>query len=263
MNTLPTFLIGVMFALITSPLWAAEDPSLPADPLADKVIVTGAVPDEASRAVIVGRLRSLFGAANVIDQLEVGGVTPPPNWSNYTSNALNDSLKQVHKGQLSINGTRIELQGTVDSPELREKVATDIATALNETYTVENALAVGADSQNVLDETLADRVVEFNIGAATLTVEGQKILDEIAVAIESLGNPSIQIIGHTDSTGNRLANIGLSLARADSVKAYLTDKGIPQAQMTALGAGPDHPITTNDTAEGRAKNRRIEFRIVK
>ncbi|WP_078120458.1 OmpA family protein [Thiosocius teredinicola] len=263
MNTLSKHLIGAALTLITLSAAAAEDRQLPADPLADKVIVNGAVPDEASRAAIVGRLRSLYGVSNVIDQLEVGGVTPPPNWTNYVTGALTDNLTQVHEGQLNIDGTRVELLGSVDSEELRSKVATDIAAALNETYTVENALAVNGNSQTVLDDTLADRVVEFNVGKATLTNEGQQILDEIATAMDTLGNPQIQVIGHTDSTGNRLANIGLSLARADTVKAYLANKGIPETQMTALGAGPDHPITSNDTAEGRAKNRRIEFRIVK
>lgn len=242
---------------------AAPDTNTLPDPLADKVIISGNVPDEATRAAILARVRELYGAGRVIDQMEVGGVSAPPNWSAYTASALTDSLTQVRHGQLRIDGTKVALQGVVTSAETRKQVATDIAKAFNETYTVDNALTVTPEPQAMIDDTLADRVVEFRSGSAKLTELGQKTLDEIAQVIIDLGYPPLQVVGHTDSLGNRLTNIGLSLARADSVKQYLIAKGVPDNTMTALGAGPDHPITTNDTPEGRAKNRRIEFRILK
>jgi OmpA-OmpF porin, OOP family len=71
----------------------------------------------------------------------------------------------------------------------------------------------------------------------------------------------VEIIGHTDNQGLRRSNLVLSQARAESVKAYLAGKGIGTNTLTALGQGPDRPVTTNDSAEGRARNRRIEFRV--
>jgi OmpA-OmpF porin, OOP family len=71
---------------------------------------------------------------------------------------------------------------------------------------------------------------------------------------------TVEIIGHTDNSGNRASNIALSQARADAVKGYLVAKGISPQQLTTNGVGPDQPVASNDTTDGRARNRRIEFR---
>ena len=113
----------------------------------------------------------------------------------------------------------------------------------------------------MLDKTLSNRVVEFESGSATLTPLGRTILDEMTAAIKQIGSPKIQLIGHTDSQGNRQANVALSLARAGTVRNYLVEKGIPADTLSAAGSGPDQPVASNDTFEGRAKNRRIEFRL--
>lgn len=259
----PRILATALLCLVNSVVFAQASASrLPSGSNeAAQVIASGSVPDEASRAAILGKLRDLYGAANVLDRLEVGGVVPPPNWTEHVSKLLNGKLKEVHKGQLQVNGTQVAIKGNVANEALRQQVVSDMATALNPTYTVDNGLVVVAGAQNVLDKTLSSRVVEFEIGSATLTLPGQAILDEMASAIRQIGSPKVQVIGHTDSSGDRLANIGLSLARANAVRSYLIGKGIPAESLSAVGSGPDHPVTTNETADGRAKNRRIEFRL--
>lgn len=232
----------------------------PAGP-AKEVVVSGVVPDEAARSAILGRLRELYGAAAVVDRLEVGGVVPPPNWTEYMGKLLGPNLKQVRGGQLTVSGTQVALKGTVGNEALRQQIVSDMATALNPTYTVDNALVVGAGAQSMLDQTLSNRVIEFEVGSATLTPAGVAIVDEMAQAISRLGAPRIQIIGHTDSSGERMSNVVLSLSRANSVRDYLVSKGLPGEMLSALGAGPDRPLASNDTPEGRAKNRRIEFRL--
>lgn len=227
-----------------------------------KVIASGTVPDEAARAAILARLRELYGAQNVLDRLEVGGVVPPPNWSDNMTKILTPNLKQVHKGQLQVSGTQISIKGNVSNEALRQQVVSNMATALNPTYSIDNGLvAAGGEAQNILDKTLSNRVVEFESGSATLTLAGRAILDEMGAAIKQLGNPKVQLIGHTDSQGNRQANVALSLARASTVRNYLIEKGIPAEALAASGSGPDQPVASNDTLEGRAKNRRIEFRL--
>ena len=227
-----------------------------------KVVASGSVPDEASRAAILARLRELYGTQNVVDRLEVGGVVPPPNWSENMTKILTSNLKQVHKGQLQVSGTQVALKGNVANEALRQQVVSEIATSLNPTYSIDNGLIVAAgEAQGVLDKTLSNRVVEFESGAATLTPAGRAILDEMGGAIKQIGTPKIQLIGHTDSQGNRQANVALSLARANTVRNYLIEKGIPAETLSASGSGPDQPVASNDTVEGRAKNRRIEFRL--
>ena len=231
--------------------------------VAGKVIVAGKVPDEASRAAVLGKLRELYGAANVIDRLEVGGVVPPPNWSEYMGKLIGPNLKQVHRGQLHVYGTQVAIRGNVANEALRQQVVSDMATALNPTYSIDNALVVNAgEAQSVLDDALSNRVVEFESGSATLTPKGVAILDEMVGAIRKIGAPRLQVVGHTDSSGSRLANVGLSLARAETVRNYLIEMGISAESLNAVGSGPDHPVATNDSADGRAKNRRIEFRLV-
>lgn len=227
-----------------------------------KVIASGSVPDEASRATILARLRDLYGAQNVVDRLEIGGVVPPPNWSENMAKILAPNLKQVHKGQLQVSGTQIAIKGQVANEALRQQVVSNMATSLNPTYSIDNGLvAAGGEAQSLLDKTLSNRVVKFESGSATLTASGRAILDEMAAAIKQIGAPKVQLIGHTDSQGNHQANVALSLARASTVRNYLIDKGIPVESLSASGAGPDQPVASNDTAEGRAKNRRIEFRL--
>lgn len=227
-----------------------------------KVVASGSVPDESSRAAILARLRELYGAQNVVDRIEVGGVVPPPNWSDNMAKIISPNLKQVHKGMLQVNGTQVAVKGNVSNEALRQQIVSQIANSLNPTYSIDNGLTVaGGEAQNVLDKTLSNRVVEFESGSATLTPAGRAILDEMGVAIKQIGTPKIQLIGHTDSQGNRQGNVALSLARASTVRSYLMEKGIPADSLSASGSGPDQPVATNDTAEGRAKNRRIEFRL--
>lgn len=225
------------------------------------VVVSGTVPDEAARAAILGKLRGLYGDDGVVDQIEVGGVTPAANWVQHATRLIDADLRHIRNGEVRIVGQQVSLTGSVTSEATRQQLIERVASALSPNHIVRSALTVADAPQAVLDRTLADRVIEFESGSATLTAAGIRILDEMAASIATLADPRIQIVGHTDSHGNRLANIGLSLERANAVRDYLSSRGIPAETMTALGAGPDAPVAGNDTAEGRARNRRIEFRI--
>ncbi|MEW5789034.1 MAG: OmpA family protein [Pseudomonadota bacterium] len=255
-------LLATALGLLTVLPAAAQTPETrPNADDAGKVVAAGRVPDEAARAAILGRLRDLYGAEAVVDRLEVGGVVPPPNWTEYMTRLLGPGLKQVHQGKLTVNGTQLAVQGKVANEALRQQVVSDMATGLNPTYTVDNRLVVGS-GQSVLDDTLSNRVVEFESRSANLTPAGAAILDEMAAAIARLHHPRLQVIGHTDGRGNRTANIELSLSRAATVRDYLVKKGIPETAITPLGAGPDRPVADNGTEAGRARNRRIEFRLL-
>ncbi|PRF96216.1 cell envelope biogenesis protein OmpA [Burkholderia ambifaria] len=233
----------------------------PANATPGQVVAGGKVPDEATKAAVLQKLRDTYGAANVVDQIEVGDVATPPNWSANVQKLLGAQLKQISKGQLKINGTQIEVKGEVHNEAQRQQLASDMANTLNPTYTIKNGLRVSASEQGLLDQTLANRTIEFETGSATLTPQGRQILDQMAAALSKLQNRTVDIIGHTDNSGNRTSNIALSQARADAVKGYLITKSIPPQQMTTTGVGPDQPIAPNDTADGRARNRRIEFRV--
>ncbi|AOJ00774.1 flagellar motor protein MotB [Burkholderia mayonis] len=239
---------------------AIVSPPPPANATPGQVVAGGKVADEATKAAVLQRLRDTYGAANVVDQIEVGDVATPPNWSTNVQKLIGPQLKQISKGQLRIDGTQIDVKGEVHNEAQRQQLASDMANALNPTYTIKNGLRVSASEQGLLDQTLANRTIEFETGSATLTLQGRAILDQMAAALAKMSNRTVEIIGHTDNSGNRASNIALSQARADAVKGYLVAKGIASQQLTTTGVGPDQPIASNDTNDGRARNRRIEFR---
>jgi OOP family OmpA-OmpF porin len=234
-----------------------------ANAMPGQVVVGGKVPDEATKAAVLARLRDTYGAVNVVDQIEVADVATPPNWAANVQKLIGPQLKQISKGQLKIDGTQIDVKGEVHNESQRQQLASDMANALNPTYTIRNGLRVsasGTSEQGLLDRTLANRTIEFETGSATLTPQGRAILDQMAAVLSKMQTKMVAIIGHTDNSGNRTSNIALSQARADAVKGYLVAKGIAPEQMSTTGVGPDQPIASNDTTDGRARNRRIEFR---
>jgi OmpA-OmpF porin, OOP family len=226
-----------------------------------QVVASGTVADEASKTAVLAKLREVYGADKVLDQITIGQVTTPANWSDYVQKLITPDLKQVSKGQLKVDGTTVSVRGEVANEAQRQRIASDFATRLNPTYTVTNGLRVSAADQGVLDRTLANRIVEFESGQAVLTPTGRAILDEMGAAMLKLKGQKVEIIGHTDNVGLRASNQNLSQARAEAVRNYLSGKGIPAETLVASGSGPDRPIASNDTAEGRARNRRIEFRM--
>jgi outer membrane protein OmpA-like peptidoglycan-associated protein len=102
--------------------------------------------------------------------------------------------------------------------------------------------------------------VSFLSGSAKLTLDSQEPLNNAASRLAERPDLRVVIEGHTDNVGNRDANIRLSKARAEAVRTYLASKGIARSRMTTVGHGPDQPVASNETAEGRARNRRVQLR---
>ncbi len=226
------------------------------------VVVSGTVADEATRAALLDRLRIVYGASRVVDQLTVGTVAAPANWNDYVSRLINPNLKLVSRGQLKVEGSNVSLRGDVANEEQRQRIAGDIAASLNGTYTVNNGLRVAVSEQGVLDAALANRIIEFESGKATLTESGMAVLDQMSAAMQKLRGVKVEVIGHTDNAGSRAGNLSLSQARAEAVKTYIVGKGIAADTIAVSGEGPDRPVADNRTPEGKARNRRIEFKVI-
>ena len=104
--------------------------------------------------------------------------------------------------------------------------------------------------------------VTFATNSADINANFYTVLDQVATTLGEFNQTVIEVAGHTDSTGARAYNMTLSERRAGSVVSYLSGRGVARERMIAVGAGPDHPVDTNETAEGRAQNRRVEITIV-
>jgi OOP family OmpA-OmpF porin len=103
--------------------------------------------------------------------------------------------------------------------------------------------------------------INFRTASATIEANSNAFLDALADIVARCPGMVVEVGGHTDSIGGEAANLALSERRAAQVADYLVGKGIERRRLVAKGYGEAAPIASNDTAEGRAKNRRIEFRI--
>lgn len=127
----------------------------------------------------------------------------------------------------------------------------------NETKVIEKIIVTEEDKK-VVDEAIKN--LEFDLGKATIRSTSFESLNRVAsLLIEK--NFSLKLAGHTDNTGSLQTNLRLSKERAESVKAYLVSKGANASRIEAVGYGPNQPIATNATAEGRQQNRRVEFTL--
>jgi outer membrane protein OmpA-like peptidoglycan-associated protein len=122
--------------------------------------------------------------------------------------------------------------------------------------------AGGRDLYSTLDAEgrVATRGIQFDTGSAEIRPESTPALQDVARMLEDHPNLRVAIEGHTDATGSESANQNLSRRRAEAVKQYLTaEAGIAPSRLRAIGKGESNPVASNDTAEGRQSNRRVEL----
>ena len=101
--------------------------------------------------------------------------------------------------------------------------------------------------------------IQFEVNSASLTESGKISLNEIAGMLVNYPGVEIEVQAHSDNTGSAKYNKKLSLKRAQSVVDYLKNKKIAETRLKAVGFGEDKPVADNNTNQGRAKNRRVEF----
>jgi outer membrane protein OmpA-like peptidoglycan-associated protein len=126
-----------------------------------------------------------------------------------------------------------------------------------------NELAQVKEEANETIITLSGAVL-FKTGKSELLPIAEDTLNRVAAAFKQLDESQMVVIkGHTDSRGADAMNRQLSQARADVVRKYLVGQGVNANQLKAVGEGEAHPIASNESAEGRANNRRVEMVITK
>jgi outer membrane protein OmpA-like peptidoglycan-associated protein len=168
------------------------------------------------------------------------------------SEAAQAQAKGLQKAETELAATKAQLE--------QEKLAREQAEAKAKESL--DKLAAGAVKQDERGTviTLAGGVL-FASNKSTLLPGATQSLDQITEALKSEPNKHILIEGHTDSRGSDATNQALSKARADSVAAYFTSRGIPSDRVSTAGLGESRPVADNNTAEGRANNRRVEIVI--
>lgn len=116
---------------------------------------------------------------------------------------------------------------------------------------------INEEEKEALQEAFANLL--FETGRAVIKISSFSSLNKLAKVMNNNTNTHLAIEGHTDSVGDNEANQRLSEARANAVKTYLQNKGVAEDRIVAEGFGETRPVASNDTREGKAKNRRVEF----
>ncbi len=123
---------------------------------------------------------------------------------------------------------------------------------------VADAAAFGSDIRSTGHAAVYG--INFDTGKSTIKPESAQAIEEVAKLLKADPGLKIHVVGHTDNVGGRDANIKLSQERAEAVlQALVRDHGIAAARLSSYGCGPFAPVASNDTEEGRAKNRRVEL----
>ncbi|MEM6583703.1 MAG: OmpA family protein [Pseudomonadota bacterium] len=104
--------------------------------------------------------------------------------------------------------------------------------------------------------------VTFPTNQSAIRADFYPVLDSVGLVLDEYEQTLVEVVGHTDSTGSDAINYPLSVERAASVGAYLNARGVIPERMATVGVGSNYPIASNDTAQGRALNRRVEIILV-
>ncbi|KAF0230915.1 MAG: hypothetical protein FD175_1362 [Beijerinckiaceae bacterium] len=231
--------------------------------------LAGYVPDSKTKAEILDTARRYFEGDRIEDKL-VEALGAPKDFALAIRVGLQELSRLATGATLSLTDGGLTVKGLALFDAAREQVATalrrDLPAGLKTTLDLGTAplpppITLSAECQLLYRELLQRGTVRFKSGSADLSEESRAILDRLTVVTLRCVNARIEIGGHTDSDGNAQANAELSRRRAETVAIYFTQAGIPAARLEAAGYGQTAPVAPNDTAENKAKNRRIEFSV--
>jgi OmpA-OmpF porin, OOP family len=135
---------------------------------------------------------------------------------------------------------------------------------MEQEISLEKAPIIHFNGQEITDgDKIVFNKIQFSAGGSELSDNSKKELDKIYQLLVDNENVEIELSGYTSSEGDLMVNKTLSLSRVEACKKYIVNKGIAPNRINTIGMGPDNPLAPNDTEDNRAKNRRVELRIVK
>lgn len=235
------------------------------DPVALTVSLSGNVPDENIHAIVVGASSRRFFSEKVVDNLK-NSVGAPPGFVNAVVPALG-ALSRLSTGTLVVSDREIKLSGDALYDEAARQIQSGLAKDVPQGWQVKAEISVKPAAgpvdatvcQQLFNDLLGKARIRFETGRADIDRDSAGLLDRLVEIAQRCPSANIEIAGHTDAEGDDAANQVLSQKRAQAVVDYLVRAGLPSDRFTAMGYGSSQPVASNDTGEGRAQNRRIDF----
>lgn len=237
---------------------------LEAGPDGDAYRLTGLVPDEAAKDALLAAARDNLGEVQIVDAIAVDAELGADPEDRRVADALSLLLRSATAPGLQLENDEAILQGTVPSGRLRTRIESQVAERLPGVALDNQIEVVERSAQDIVADVarlLELRTIEFQTNSAELTDAGVRVLTEVRNTLAQIPDTQIEISGHTDSRGSADWNRQLSGLRAEAVLAFLS-RTLEADRFAAVGRGSAQPVASNDTAEGRQRNRRIAFRIL-
>src|SRR5882724_3092061 len=235
------------------------------DPVAVTLTLSGYVPDNNAHAALVAAAGRKFFNEKVVDNLKAS-VGAPSGFAAAVVPALG-ALSRLSTGTLVVSDRELKLSGDA----LYDAAATQVRAGPGKDFpqgfqykaeiSVKPAAAPvdGTVCQQWFSELLSKGSIRFEPARATIDPDSAGLLDRLIETALRCPATTVEIAGHTDTDGDDASNQALSEKRAQAVADYLVKAGLPADRFTAVGYGSTQPVASNDTDEGKAQNRRIEF----
>src|SRR5882762_6656127 len=235
------------------------------DPVAVTLTLSGYVPDNNAHAALVAAAGRKFFNEKVVDNLKAS-VGAPSGFAAAVVPALG-ALSRLSTGTLVVSDREVKLSGDA----LYDAAATQVRAGPGRDFpqgfqykaeiSVKPAAAPvdGTVCQQLFSELLSKGSIRFEPARAVIDPDSTGLLDRLIETALRCPATTVEIAGHTDADGDDASNQALSEKRAQAVADYLVKAGLPADRFTAVGYGSTQPVASNDTDEGKAQNRRIEF----
>lgn len=235
----------------------------------DKVILSGPVPDQATKDALLEGARAKAGGREVVDKLTIDKSVKPSADADGVAALVGAATAPGGDVTATADGDTVTLTGEVASAKKRaaaEKALADAGLEVDNKLTVVKPFDKAAKSalQKRINAAIAAQPITFEPNTAALTAPGAKTVRKVAKLLAAASQAKIEVAGHVAaaSSGSGPSSKKLSQQRADAVKKQLTKLGVAAGQITARGYGGSKPIKSNDTPEGQAANRRVEIVVL-
>jgi len=237
------------------------------DPVAVTLTLTGYVPDNNVHAAITAAAGRKFFSEKVVDNLKAS-IGAPSGFVSAVVPALG-ALSRLSTGTLVVTDREIKLSGDALYDAAVAQIRGNLAKDFPEGWQVKADISVkpaaapvdASVCQQLFSELLAKGKIRFESGRAAIDLDSSGLLDRLVETALRCPTSNVEIAGHTDADGEDAFNQALSEKRAQAVTDYLVKAGLPASRFTATGYGSSQPVATNDTDEGKARNRRIDFLV--
>jgi peptidoglycan-binding protein ArfA len=245
----------------------------------NSITLNGAFPDESAKAALIKALKGALPAdINIVDQTHIDPNIKALDFSN-AAPVFKDSAS-IADFNLAVDGDTVTLSGTATSQDQKNVVAQEATGIWSNLNVVDKLVFNGpvppagsagpappppppapspcTDLQAAINAATGGPIVFGNDGFS-LTPDDEPILTQVADKLKACPTAHATINGYADNSGTEAINIPLSTQRAGTVADFLVAHGVARDQLIVKGLGSMNPVAGNDTAEGRAKNRRVEI----